>query len=89
MNNLKLRIEEFKMQLDCETLGLFNDDNPATYSLILKKFEDELEDNQREYLENMIIKCKAKINYANRININYDLKPYEEREENNYVIKHE
>lgn len=88
MNNLKLEIEEFKCQLYSETMGYLDDENPATYSLILKQFNEVLADNQREYLENMILKCKAKINYVNRINTNYDLQPYVECEPNNYVIKH-
>jgi hypothetical protein len=87
-------IETFKYQLCEESLGLFNDDNPATYSIILKHFRDVLDVEQIQMLEDKMTMAKNKNNYINKRNlfsmIGNGLKPAEQnKSENNYVIKHE
>ena len=84
-----LDIEFFKYQLCEESLGLFNEDSPATYAIILNHFRDELSDEQINMLNNELTKAKAKMMYVTRKNVCYsDLKPYNPDEvQNNYVIK--
>lgn len=91
MSVSNLEIETFKYQLYVESMGLFDDDCPATYSIILKHFGEDLSEEQIEMLNKQFMKSKAKITYINKNVVNYsDLKPYNPDEvSNNYVIKHE
>jgi hypothetical protein len=84
-----LEIQAFKYQLNAESLGLFDDDSPATYAIILKHFCEELSEEQINMLNNELTKAKAKMMYVTRKNVYYsDLKPYNPDEvQNNYVIK--
>lgn len=91
MSVTNLEIEAFKYQLYAESLGLFDDDSPATYTIILKHFGDDLSEEQLNMLNNELTKAKAKLMYVTKKNVYYgDLKPYNPDEvQNNYVIKHE
>ena len=50
MSVTNLEIEAFKYQLYAESLGLFDDDSPATYAIILKHFGDDLSEEQLNML---------------------------------------
>jgi hypothetical protein len=91
MSVTNLEIEAFKCQLYAESLGLFDEDSPATYAIILKHFGDDLSEEQLNLLNNQLMKAKAKMLYFTKKNIyESDLKPYNPNEvTNNYVIKHE
>ena len=83
-----LEIETFKYQLYAESMGLFDEDSPATYTIILKHFGDDLTDEQISTLNVELTKAKAKLNYVTMKNIYHsDLKPYNENEpQNNYLV---
>lgn len=86
VNELDIRI--FKYQLCEESLGLLHEDNPATYSIILKHFGNDLSEEQIKMLNDELLNAKAKMSYVNKQILNFgDLKPYDPNEiSENYVI---
>ena len=88
---MDLEIETFKCQLFGESYGFLDEDNPATYSIILMRFADKLNETQINKLNEQLMKAKAKLTYINRNNIySSDLKPYDPNEvPNNYVVRRE
>ena len=87
---MDLEIETFKCQLFGESYGFLDEDNPATYSIILMRFADKLNDTQKNKLNEQLMKAKAKLNYVNINNVySSDLRPYDPNEvSDNYVVKY-